>query len=76
MRSGTKFKADYRLRAHPLQSRDYQRRLSVVQRPARPFRTGHESAPSRRLEVRWPSGVVQNLKNVPADSKLRVEEPH
>jgi hypothetical protein len=28
------------------------------------------------VEVRWPSGVVQNLRNVPADSILRVEEPH
>ena len=26
------------------------------------------------LEVRWPSGVVQTLKDVPADQILKIEE--
>jgi hypothetical protein len=29
-----------------------------------------------RLEIKWPSGIVQELKNVKADQILRVEEPH
>jgi len=35
---------------------------------------GEKSAAS--IEIRWPSGVVQTLKDVPADRILKVEEPH
>jgi hypothetical protein len=28
-----------------------------------------------RVEIRWPSGLVQELKDVPADRTVRVEEP-
>jgi hypothetical protein len=34
---------------------------------------GEKSAAS--IEIRWPSGVVQTLKDVPADRILKVEEP-
>jgi hypothetical protein len=27
------------------------------------------------VEIRWPSGIVQTLKNVPADRILQVDEP-
>jgi enediyne biosynthesis protein E4 len=27
------------------------------------------------VEIRWPSGVVQQLTNVPADQILKVREP-
>ena len=27
------------------------------------------------IEIRWPSGIVQTLQNVPADQTLRVVEP-
>lgn len=27
------------------------------------------------IEIRWPSGTIQTLKNVPADQMLRVKEP-
>ena len=29
-----------------------------------------------RVEIRWPSGVVQALQDVPADRLIRVKEPH
>jgi enediyne biosynthesis protein E4 len=27
------------------------------------------------VEIRWPSGIVQTLKDVKADQSLRVDEP-
>jgi enediyne biosynthesis protein E4 len=33
------------------------------------------SAQAQMIEVRWPSGIVQILKNVPADQILRIDEP-
>jgi hypothetical protein len=30
---------------------------------------------ARQIEIRWPSGIVQKLSNVPADRILTVEEP-
>jgi hypothetical protein len=27
------------------------------------------------VEIRWPSGIVQQLKNVPADGVVKVKEP-
>jgi hypothetical protein len=30
----------------------------------------------RTVEIRWPSGTVQTVKDVPIDRVLRVEEPH
>jgi hypothetical protein len=27
------------------------------------------------VEIRWPSGIVQTLKNVKADQQLQVDEP-
>jgi hypothetical protein len=27
------------------------------------------------IEIRWPSGLVQELKNVPADQLLKIKEP-
>ena len=27
------------------------------------------------IEIRWPSGIVQTLKNIPADQMLKVDEP-
>jgi hypothetical protein len=29
----------------------------------------------KRLEIRWPSGIVQHLENVPGDRYLQVDEP-
>jgi hypothetical protein len=29
----------------------------------------------KRVEIRWPSGIVQNLSNLMADQYLRVDEP-
>ena len=29
----------------------------------------------RELEIRWPSGAVQRLTDVPVDQVLKVEEP-
>ena len=29
----------------------------------------------KRLEIRWPSGIRQQLRDVPADQVIRVEEP-
>jgi hypothetical protein len=37
------------------------------------FGLGRALAPS--VEIRWPSGIVQQLKNVKADQILRVDEP-
>ena len=34
-----------------------------------------EAAVAEEIEVRWPSGTVQTLKNIPADQLLRVKEP-
>lgn len=28
------------------------------------------------IEIKWPSGVVQELKDVKSDQILKVEEPH
>jgi hypothetical protein len=27
------------------------------------------------IEIHWPSGIVQNLKDIPADQVLKVTEP-
>ena len=27
------------------------------------------------IEIRWPSGIVQTLKNIPADQVLQIDEP-
>jgi hypothetical protein len=32
------------------------------------------SATAESIEIRWPSGVVQELKNVPADQLIKVKE--
>jgi hypothetical protein len=43
---------------------------------AAPVHFGLGSAESASLiEIRWPSGIVQELRNVPADQVLRVKEP-
>jgi enediyne biosynthesis protein E4 len=36
---------------------------------------GLGAATSAQIEIRWPSGIRQSLKNVPADQVLRIEEP-
>jgi enediyne biosynthesis protein E4 len=28
------------------------------------------------LEIHWPSGIVQEMKDIPADQRLQIEEPH
>ena len=44
---------------------------------AAPTHFGLGTAASASLvEIRWPSGVVQALKDVPADRVIRVKEPH
>jgi hypothetical protein len=42
---------------------------------AAPTHFGLGAAKSADLEIRWPSGIVQELKNVEADRVLRVKEP-
>jgi hypothetical protein len=37
------------------------------------FGLGSETAAT--IEIRWPSGIRQTLKNVPTDKILRVDEP-
>ena len=39
------------------------------------FGLGSEKS-AAAIEVRWPSGVLQTLKNVAADRILKIEEPH
>jgi hypothetical protein len=38
------------------------------------FGLGSESV-AQSIEIRWPSGLTQTLKNVPADQILQVDEP-
>ena len=38
------------------------------------FGLGPESI-AQRIEVRWPSGIRQELKNVAADQFLKIDEP-
>jgi enediyne biosynthesis protein E4 len=38
------------------------------------FGLGKESA-AQRVEIRWPSGIRQTIKNVPADQILQIDEP-
>jgi hypothetical protein len=38
------------------------------------FGLGHDAA-VKSVEIRWPSGIVQILKDVPGDSYLNVDEP-
>ena len=38
------------------------------------FGLGQENS-AASIELRWPSGIVQTLKDVPADRILQVEEP-
>jgi hypothetical protein len=42
---------------------------------AGPVHFGIGSATSASVEVRWPSGMVQELKDVPADRIVKVKEP-
>jgi hypothetical protein len=30
---------------------------------------------AQSIEIRWPSGTVQTLSNVPGDQVLRIDEP-
>ncbi len=38
------------------------------------FGIGKESSVAS-IEIRWPSGIVQTLKNIPADQVLQIDEP-
>jgi enediyne biosynthesis protein E4 len=38
------------------------------------FGLGADKA-ARRVEIRWPSGIIQKLDNVPADQILKIDEP-
>ena len=38
------------------------------------FGLGKENG-AESLEIRWPSGIVQTLKNIPADQILQIDEP-
>jgi hypothetical protein len=38
------------------------------------FGLGRENT-AESLEIRWPSGIVQTLKNIPADQILQIDEP-
>ena len=38
------------------------------------FGIGKESS-VESIEIRWPSGIVQTLKNIPADQVLQIDEP-
>jgi hypothetical protein len=38
------------------------------------FGLGTDTA-AQSVEIQWPSGIVQTLKNVPADHILQVDEP-
>jgi hypothetical protein len=38
------------------------------------FGLGQETAP-QRIEIRWPSGIRQTLKDIPADQILQIDEP-
>jgi hypothetical protein len=38
------------------------------------FGLGKESV-ARRIEIRWPSGIRQSIKDVAADQILQIEEP-
>jgi hypothetical protein len=38
------------------------------------FGLGQESV-AQRIEIRWPSGIRQTLKDIPADQMLQIDEP-
>jgi hypothetical protein len=38
------------------------------------FGLGSESI-AQTIEVRWPSGILQTLKNIAADQVLQIDEP-
>ena len=38
------------------------------------FGLGRDSI-AQRIEIRWPSGIRQTLKNIPADQTLQIDEP-
>jgi hypothetical protein len=38
------------------------------------FGLGQESV-AQKIEIRWPSGIRQTLKDVPADQILQIDEP-
>jgi hypothetical protein len=38
------------------------------------FGLGKEKS-AESLEIRWPSGIVQTLKNIPVDQILQIDEP-
>jgi hypothetical protein len=39
------------------------------------FGLGADSA-AQTMEIRWPSGIVQHLENIPADRVVKVKEPN
>jgi enediyne biosynthesis protein E4 len=43
---------------------------------AAPTHFGFGPEASASLEIRWPSGIVQQLKDVMGDRIIRVKEPH
>ncbi len=52
----------------------HRRGIRVIQRRPGALRPGlHEAADL--VEIRWPSGIVQELKNLPADRIVKVKEP-
>ncbi len=53
------------------ESRDIGRRLCVFKRPGSPFRTG-AGVRARQLDIEWPSGRRQVLRNVAADRLIGV----
>jgi hypothetical protein len=38
------------------------------------FGLGQQSV-AQRIEIRWPSGIRQTLKDIPADQVLQIDEP-
>ena len=50
------------------------RQLSVTERKRAHFGLGSDGA-AQSIEIRWPSGTVQTLKNISGDRVLAVEEP-
>ena len=66
--------ADHRFRPRALQPCGHQRGLHVLQRQAGALRAGQETKVAS-IEIRWPSGIQQVLKDVAADQFLEVDEP-
>ena len=58
-----------------VQSLGYASRVQVAQ-PNTVFRNqGGTRFRALTVEIRWPSGITQELKNVPADQIVKVKEP-